>query len=289
MQQQLLFGGEPGVALRPGPHSFFARHHAVAAAPAGELWRSAAKNAVLPRCQWLRSLIPCRLVPQRTLRSRTSRRTLATSFRADYRQFLLQHNGGHPEPDAFLLNAGFGEEEDIVMCFFPMRDLKLGSVTVSDLEELRTWPLHCAWDDLQSDLENLYAEAGIEEPLLPIGTDGSSNYFCIVLEVHAYRGRRFSGSRDWRNSSRWQIASRAFLASLRERERTDYAFGSGPREPDRTYDKIGNLVTSGACVQCGGSGQCYCIRKGPGNPTGCVRCNGSGKCGVCQGSGKARR
>ncbi|HEY7327587.1 MAG TPA: SMI1/KNR4 family protein [Gemmataceae bacterium] len=23
----------------------------------------------------------------------------------DYRQFLLQHNGGHPEPDAFLLRA----------------------------------------------------------------------------------------------------------------------------------------------------------------------------------------
>ncbi|HZZ82737.1 MAG TPA: SMI1/KNR4 family protein [Gemmataceae bacterium] len=101
---------------------------------------------------------------------------------ADYRSFLLKHNGGHPEPDAFLLNAGFGEEESIVMCFFPMRDRKLGSVAVADLEELRTWPLHCAWDDLKSDLENLYAEAGIEESLLPIGTDGSSNYFCIVLD-----------------------------------------------------------------------------------------------------------
>jgi hypothetical protein len=32
---------EPGVAPRPGPHSCFARHHAVAAAPAGELVRSA--------------------------------------------------------------------------------------------------------------------------------------------------------------------------------------------------------------------------------------------------------
>jgi hypothetical protein len=61
------------------------------------------------------------------------------------------------------------------------------------------------------------------------------------------------------------------------------------REPDTTYDKIGALVTSGACVQCGGSGRCYCIRKGPGNPVGCARCNGTGDCGVCQGSGKARR
>lgn len=206
----------------------------------------------------------------------------------DYRQFLLQHNGGHPEPDAFLLNAGYGEEEDIVMCFFPMRDLKLGSVTVGDLEELRTWPLHCAWDDLQSDLENLYAEAGIEEPLLPTGTDGSSNYFCIVL----------SGARagavvflDHETGETHPLADSfdAFLTSLRKRERTDYAFGGEPREPDTTYEKIGNLVTSGACVQCSGSGRCYCIRKGPGNPTGCVRCNGSGKCGVCLGSGKARR
>src|SRR5438552_3317526 len=33
---------EQGVAPRPGPHSCFARHHAVVAAPAGELLRSAA-------------------------------------------------------------------------------------------------------------------------------------------------------------------------------------------------------------------------------------------------------
>ena len=38
---------EPGVALRPGPHSFFARHHVVAAAPAGELLRSAKKGAAV--------------------------------------------------------------------------------------------------------------------------------------------------------------------------------------------------------------------------------------------------
>src|SRR5436190_23969720 len=32
-----LTADEPGVAPRPGPHSCFARHHAVAATPAGEL------------------------------------------------------------------------------------------------------------------------------------------------------------------------------------------------------------------------------------------------------------
>lgn len=62
-----------------------------------------------------------------------------------------------------------------------------------------------------------------------------------------------------------------------------------PREPDTTYDKIGALVTSGACVQCGGSGKCYCIRKGPGNPIGCVRCNGTGNCGACRGTGRIHR
>jgi hypothetical protein len=206
----------------------------------------------------------------------------------DYRQFLLQHNGGHPEPDAFLLNAGYGEEENTVMCFFPLRDLKLGNVTVGDLEELRSWPLHCAWDDLQSDLEHVYSEAGIDEPLLPIGTDGSSNYFCIVLDG-TRAGAVVLVDHETGETHALAKSFTGFLGSLRERERADDAFGGGPRQPETTYEKVGALVTSGACVQCGGSGQCYCIRKGPGNPTGCVRCNGSGKCGVCQGSGKARR
>jgi hypothetical protein len=139
---------------------------------------------------------------------------------ADYRQFLLQHNGGHPEPDAFLLNTGCGEEEDIVMCFFPMRDLKLGNVSVEELEELRTWPLHCAWDDLQSDLENLYAEAEIEESLLPTGTDGSGNYFCIVLDDARAGAVVFL---DHETGETHPLAKdfTSFLGSLRQRERTD--------------------------------------------------------------------
>jgi hypothetical protein len=206
----------------------------------------------------------------------------------DYRRFLLQHNGGHPEPDAFLLNAGYGEEENSVMCFFPMRDLKLGNVRVADLEELRTWPLHCAWDDLQSDLKNLYAEAGIEEPLLPTGTDGSSNYICIVLDG-ARRGTVVFLDHETGETHPLAKDFTSFLGSLRQREQNEDPFDTEPRRPDAVYEKIGTLVTSGACVQCSGSGTCYCIRKGPGNPTGCARCNGSGKCGVCQGSGKARR
>jgi len=143
---------------------------------------------------------------------------------ADYREFLLQHNGGHPAPDAFFIDtgSGFGPAEDIVMCFFPLRDRALGSVTVEDLEELRTWPLHCAWDDLQSDLENLYAEAGIEEPLLPTGTDGSSNYFCIVLDGPRNGNVVFL---DHETGETFFLADSftAFLDSLRPRERDDYA------------------------------------------------------------------
>ncbi len=40
------------------------------------------------------------------------------------------------------------------------------------------------------------------------------------------------------------------------------------------------------CAPCGGTGQCFCIRKGPGNSTGCARCGGSGKCRHCDGVGK---
>jgi len=207
---------------------------------------------------------------------------------ADYREFLLRHNGGHPEPDAIRFNAGSGNVETIVMCFFPMHRLNVGHVTVRNIEELRTWPLHCAWDDLQSDLENSYSEAGIEETLLPIGTDGSSNYFCIVLDGGRAGATVFL---DHETGETFSLSSgfTAFLASLCQRERSEDAFGSEPRIPNLIYDKIGTLITSGACVQCGGSGKCYCIRKGRNQQTGCVRCNGSGKCAVCQGSGKSRR
>lgn len=39
------------------------------------------------------------------------------------------------------------------------------------------------------------------------------------------------------------------------------------------------------CVTCTGSGKCFCIRKGPGNPVGCPRCGGSGECRHCKGTG----
>lgn len=141
---------------------------------------------------------------------------------AAYRAFLLRDNGGHPDPDALTLATEFGPQEDIVFCFFPLRDRSLGEVEVEEMDELRTWPLHCAWDDLQSDLKELY-ETAPAEPLLPIGTDGSGNYYCVVLA-----GGR-TGSIVFLDHETAEPAALApgfdeFLASLRPRERTDYAF-----------------------------------------------------------------
>lgn len=38
------------------------------------------------------------------------------------------------------------------------------------------------------------------------------------------------------------------------------------------------------CNMCNGSGECYCIRKGPGTAAGCPRCAGNGICRHCRGS-----
>lgn len=139
----------------------------------------------------------------------------------DYREFLLTHNGGRPEPDAFTLTIWGHAEEDVVMCFFPMRDLSLGTVEVEDFAELRSWPLHCAWEDLSNDLRNLY-EIELDETLLPIGTDGSGNYFCVVLDG-SRRGSILFLEHEMAGTEPLADSFMAFLAGLRQRERTDYA------------------------------------------------------------------
>jgi SMI1 / KNR4 family (SUKH-1) len=146
----------------------------------------------------------------------------------EYCEFLLSHNGGRPVPDSFMLTVDDREpEEDLVMCFFPLRELSLGAVEVEEFEELRTWPLHCAWDDLQSDLESLY-ETEMDPPLLPIGTDGSSNYISLVLTGDRVGAVVFL---DHETAEDWPLAPSfsAFLNSLRPRQRTDYheMLGSG--------------------------------------------------------------
>ena len=144
-----------------------------------------------------------------------------------HREFLLTCNGGRPIPDAFTLTTEDRTEEDLVMCFFPLRELSLGAVAVEQMEELRTWPLHCAWDDLQNDLANLY-EIELDPPLLPIGTDGSGNYICLVLGGERAGAIVFL---DHETAEDWPLAPNftAFLESLHPRQRTDYdpMFGTG--------------------------------------------------------------
>ena len=205
---------------------------------------------------------------------------------SDYRSFLLKHNGGHPDPDAFTFDSGRGNEENIVLCFFPMRDVKFGDVDVIGLDGLRKWPVH-AWDDLQNDLVNLY-EIELDHPLLPIGTDGSSNYFCIVLDGKQSRSIVFL-DHETAESTLLADSFATFLGLLKSRERSDYAFDSGPVVPDRTYEKSEALTTAALAFNAAVPGKCYCIRKGPETPQVACAATAPGNCGVCQGSGKARR
>lgn len=137
-----------------------------------------------------------------------------------YRGFLLEYNGGHPEPEAFQLRAGRRQSEHIVMCFFPMRRLTLGNVEVEEAEELLNWPVHCAWNDLQNDLKRVYKRE-LDPPLLPIGTDGLSNYISIVLAGNQTGAVVFL---DHKTAKVWPLAANlpAFLDSLRPRRRTGH-------------------------------------------------------------------
>lgn len=53
--------------------------------------------------------------------------------------------------------------------------------------------------------------------------------------------------------------------------------------------KIVNLDEKGACPQCSGTGNCYCVRRGLGNAGRCVRCGGSSGCRSCDGTGQNKR
>jgi hypothetical protein len=103
---------------------------------------------------------------------------------ADYKKFLKEHNGGRPRPNGFQFDGG---EEWGVECFFPLREFDPAEVRDVGFDDLVNWPVQCAWDDLQTDLQGLYADCDLDnqgyqlDRLLPIGTDGYSNYFCLVL------------------------------------------------------------------------------------------------------------
>lgn len=154
-------------------------------------------------------------------------RYIGHAIPSPYRDFLNTHNGGRPVPDAFVLRGDRSEQENVVMCFFPLCDLARGAVKVVAFDDLRVWPLHCAWDDLQSDLKNPY-ETEFDPPLLPIGTDGSGNYISLLLTGDRAGAVVFL---DHETAETTPLAGgfSQFLKSLRPRERNDYhpALGSG--------------------------------------------------------------
>jgi len=111
-----------------------------------------------------------------------------------------------------------------------MRKLALGRVEVDDVQELRTWPLHCAWDDLQNDLKKLYKKE-LHPPLLPIGTDGLTNYICVTL-AGADAGSIVFLDHKTAKPSPLAPSLTAFLKGLRKRRRTDHWDQEAPAETE---------------------------------------------------------
>jgi cell wall assembly regulator SMI1 len=155
---------------------------------------------------------------------------IEASLPDDYREFLQKHNGGRPEPDAFALNNDVDEdeeedegEEDIVLCFFPLRDVNCRQAvaeseqeTTGPEERLAEWPLHCAWEDLQADLRRYDTELG--QRILPIGTDGCGNYIAIALDDEK-TGRIVFYDHEEAGLRLLAPSFTSFLAALRPRER----------------------------------------------------------------------
>lgn len=148
---------------------------------------------------------------------------IGASLPDGYREFLQKHNGGRPDPDAYMLiddldgdevEEDDDGEENIVLCFFPMRDINCPHV--ENEEQLADWPLHCAWEDLQSDLRRYGRE--LEHQILPIGTDGCGNYIAIVLDGEEMGSAVFY---DHEEAGLRPLAPSftSFLDTLRPRER----------------------------------------------------------------------
>lgn len=91
-----------------------------------------------------------------------------------YRAFLLQHNGGKPQPACFMAPDDPLAGDDSLWCerevvwFFALHHNAWDDSTE---EGSLAWPLQEAWRDLSSEQP--------ESNLLPIGKDWSGNYICI--------------------------------------------------------------------------------------------------------------
>lgn len=148
---------------------------------------------------------------------------IGASLPDDYREFLRKHNGGRPQPDAFLLGDDFETDEDVVQCFFPLRDVRCSDVVVEAAEQLADYPIHCAWDDLQNFVRDVEQLSGrkIEHRLFPIGTDGCANFIAIVLDGEK-TGRVVFFEHEDSTVTMLAESFTSFLSGLRTRQRGDY-------------------------------------------------------------------
>ena len=101
-------------------------------------------------------------------------RELKAQLPDDYRAFLLQHNGGTPQPACFLApddpleGDASPQSEREVVCFFALHHNAWDDSTE---EGSLAFPLQEAWRDLAAEQP--------ESNLLPIGKDWSGNYICL--------------------------------------------------------------------------------------------------------------
>jgi cell wall assembly regulator SMI1 len=101
---------------------------------------------------------------------------LGTTLPDEFRAFLLRHNGGRPDREAFDVPGEDGGER-LFHCFFALHD---GPRDDSSPEGSQGFPLQAALADFRSD--------GGPDDVLPVGKDWSGSYVCVGL-AGANRGR----------------------------------------------------------------------------------------------------
>jgi hypothetical protein len=120
----------------------------------------------------------------------------------EYRAFLLRHNGGVPDREAFNVPGEDGGERPF-HCFLPLHD---GPWDDSTPEGSQGFPLQAALADFRG-------EVGRED-VLPVGKDWSGSYVCIGL-VGEDRGRVLYYDHEREQLVPLAASLSAFLAGLR--------------------------------------------------------------------------
>ena len=140
---------------------------------------------------------------------------LGVSLPEEYRTFLLQHNGGTPQPACFLApddpleGDASPQSEREVVCFFALHNNAWSDSTMQGSLAL---PLQEAWRDLSAEQQ--------ESNLLPVGKDWSGNYICVGYQGQD-RGRIFFYDHEYEVATPLAESFQAFLAALQTCEQHD--------------------------------------------------------------------